>query len=664
MSVSSARTAAAPLACHCSTPDPEGVWPWVRLAAAAFLAMNIMSLSLSVNLSETTARERFLLLSVLTGGTLLVGVLAGGSLAANAWRELRERRITIEFLFLLGIGGALGQSVISAATGQGAVYFEVAAILMVVYALGRRLVSRSQQAALGALSRVRIEAEYELVLPEGGTRRARAGTLQAGDMVLIKPGETVPVDGVIVAGRACLQEAHLTGEGFLRSAGPGDSVLAGVCPVDAAVQVRASAAAPASTLAGALDHVERLLRSPSRTERAADRLARWFAPLVLGAAFATAAGWGLTRGWSTGVMNGLAVLLIACPCALGFATPLTFWGAVRRMAGLGVAIKSGDAVERLASANTVVLDKTGTLTTDSWRVTSAQFLPPEGMDETLLRRLVAAAERASNHPIAAAFEGFDAGLDGPALHVESLEVLPGAGFRSRLRAGDGRVWTLSIGLAERLLEEAPRPASGRDPSARRIAVLAGDVPAAILEVEECVLETAGEALSGLRAAGLETILATGDVLSRARAIPASRHYASLKPQDKTALVMDLQASGRLVLFVGDGLNDSAAMAAAHVSIAAPGSVDLTSNLADGIMITSDLGVLPRAIETARRAMSLARSNLYFSAAYNAAGIAIAAAGLVHPVTSVLLMTCSSLFVSWRAARLLPDSEPSTEEISA
>ncbi len=659
MSASSPTAARPPLACHCSTPDPQGVWPWVRLGAAAFLAMNVMSVSLAVNLSETTGRERTMLLWVLAAGTLAVAALAGYPLAANAWRELRARRVTVEALFLLGIGGALGQSLFAVATGRGAVYFEVASILMVVYALGRRLVSRSQQAALDALTRGRAEAEYDVVLPDGAARRLRTGEIEAGHLVRVRPGEIIPVDGTVVAGRACLQEARLTGEGFVRSAGPGDAVLAGVCPIDAAIQVRAAAPASASGYAALLDDVGRLLQSPSRTERAADRLARWFAPLVLAAALLTGGGWTLERGWSTGAMHGLAVLLIACPCALGFATPLAFWGAVRRLAILGVAVKGGDAVERLATASTVVLDKTGTLTSDVWRISKTRFLPVEGLDEPLLRRLAAAAERASNHPIAAAFADFDEGLPGPEVHVDSLEVLPGTGFRARLSAA-GASWELSVGLAGRLLEDRPDIVGEQDAAARRIAVLVDGRPAAVVDVEERLLDSAGEALEALHAAGLETVLATGDAASRARAIPAGGHYASMKPEDKTALVRRLQSGGRLVLFAGDGWNDSAAMAAAHVSIAAPGSVDLAMGVADGILTTADLRALPRAIHTARQALAVARSNLYFAAGYNALGIAIAAAGLVHPVTSVLLMTCSSLFVSWRAARLLPSDESHLE----
>ncbi len=655
MNASPAPADGARFACHCAAPDPEGVWPWVRLAAAAFLAMNVMSLSLSVNLSESTPRERMVLLLGLAGGTLLVAALAGHSLAVNSWRELRARRVTVESLFLLGIAGALGQSVVSAFTGRGAVYFEVAAILMVVYALGRRLVSRSQQAALAALSVVRAGASYDRILADGSAERVAAGRLAAGDTVMVRPGEAVPVDGTVTSGRACLQEATVSGEGFLRAAGPGDSVLAGACPVDGAIQVRAAAAASASTLARSLDQVARLLASPSGTERAADRLARWFAPVVLVAALSTAATWSILQDWSIGVMHGLAVLLIACPCALGFATPLVFWGAVRRMAAFGVAVKGGDAVERLARVHTVIFDKTGTLTAEGWCIARTRFFSLDGMGDTLLRRLVAAAERASNHPIAAAFDGFDAGLSGPAIRVESLEMLPGIGFRARLSAASAGRWDLSVGLAERLLEAPPLLGAGRDAAARSIAVLVDGAPAAIVEIEETLLDSAAEALRQIEASGIETVLATGDAASRALAVPVGRHHFSLTPEDKLALVRAQQSAGRSVLFVGDGLNDSAAMAAAEVSIAAPGSVDLASGLADGTLTTGDLRALPRAIETAQHALSVARSNLYWAAAYNTAGIAIAAAGLVHPVTSVLLMTCSSLFVSWRAARLLPDA---------
>jgi Cu+-exporting ATPase len=188
-------------------------------------------------------------------------------------------------------------------------------------------------------------------------------------------------------------------------------------------------------------------------------------------------------------------------------------------------------------------------------------------------------------------------------------------------------------------------------------VLVDGGPAAVVDLEESILPSVRSAIAELHDAGLETILATGDAASRALAIPAGRHYASLTPAGKVALVEELQSSGRRVLFVGDGLNDAAAMAVAHASIGAPGSVDLTACLAGGVLLHHDLRSLPRALQAARQALAVARSNLWFAAAYNAAGIGIAAAGLVHPVISVLLMTCSSLFVCWRAARLLPESDP-------
>ncbi|HSW50015.1 MAG TPA: HAD-IC family P-type ATPase, partial [Bryobacteraceae bacterium] len=569
MTPAEGRASAPALACGCSTPTPAGIWLWVRLAAGAFLAMNVMSLSLSVNLSETTPRERLFLYSALIGGTLLVAVLVGQPLVVNAWRELRSRRITVEALFLLGIGGALAQSILAVATGRGAVYFEVVAILLVVYTLGRSLVSRSQQSALDSLSSVRAETECDLVLPDGTTRAVSSGSLAPGDIVLVKPGQLVPVDGTVTAGQACLQEAHLTGEGFLRSVRPGDPVLAGVFPVDAAIQVKTAAAAAASSFSMALDHVSRSLQSPARLERTADRLARWFAPLVLGAALVTLVAWGLTRGWPAGLMNGLAVLLIACPCAIGFATPLAFWSSIRRLAAIGVAVRGGDSVERLATADTVILDKTGTLTSESWRIARAEFLPVHGVDEPLLRRLVAAAERASNHPIAAAFRDFDAGLSGPPLRVDSLRVLPGTGFQACLCGSEGSQWNVTIGLAYQQPDQA----------ARRLSVHVNDGPAALLDLEEGILPSVRSAIAELHDARLETIIATGDAATRALTVPAGRHYASLTPAGKVALVEELQAAGRKVLFVGDGINDAAAMAAAHASIAAPGSVDLTASLA-------------------------------------------------------------------------------------
>lgn len=643
------RGATAPLRCEaCSAPfEARNVWPWVRIAIGAFIAMNVMTFSLSVNVSEVTPRERMALHTGLLAATLLTGAVVGSGLLRNACRELRRRRITIEALFLLGSGGAFAQSVISTVRGEGPVYYEVVAILLVVYALGRQLVSRSQEAALEALTRERREEVCEVVTDRGATEIRPVSQLSPGDVVTVKPGEGVPADGVIVSGEACLRETPLTGEAFLRNRKPGDRALAGTHPVDGLIRVRVTAAAAESEKARLLDEVGQSLGAAGAIERAADRLAHWFAPVVLSAAVFTYGGWSVAANQETALMHALSVLVVACPCAMGFATPLAFWAARRRLSALGLDVRGGETVERLASADCVVLDKTGTLTeTDSHTLEEFHFRPVSGLEERDLELMLAAAERASNHPLAAAFEHFDAGIRNP-FQVEQLTLVAGRGFRAQLsREGSGRNWDLTVGLADE---------SGDEPF-RRIEVAVDGQEAARALISERLHPSAGPALAEFKLLGLHRIVATGDSPARANQTPADERYASLRPTEKKRLVERLEKQGRRVLFVGDGLNDSGAMAASHASIAVRESAPLAAGVASAVMNGDDLRLIPRAIGECRQALSVARTNLLFAAGYNSLGITIAAAGMLHPVTAAIVMICSSLFVSWRASRLLPEEE--------
>ena len=645
------------LRCHSCSFESRDVWPWVRLAIGAFLAMNVMTFSLSVNLSEVSARERLILQSVLLAATVAIAAVAGAELFVNAWKELRRRRVTIEALFLLGVGGAMGQSVLAMARASGPVYFEVASILLVVYALGRHLVARSQQSAISALECARKEFTCTRLRADGQAEVVPASRLERGDVVVVKPGERIPADGTVISGAACTREAHLTGEAFLASKRSGDFVLADTYSEDGVLHIRVLAPPASSEAFRTLDEVESSLRKPASVERAADRLARWFAPVVFTAGLATTIGWGLAADWPAGLMNGLSVLLVACPCAMGFATPLAFCSAIRRLSDFGLSVRGGETIERLATADTVVFDKTGTMTEESWRVAEARFFETGGLDEARIRQITAAAEIASNHPVAAAFSGFDAGLGNNPFVVKSLQTIAGVGFRATVREGaTGPAREVTVGLADALADRGHAVPRAGESQHRRIAVLVDGAPAASVAVEEQLHPSAAAAMERLRGAGLRTIVATGDALARAQAIIADEHFAGMKPTEKSKLAQELQAAGRRVLFVGDGLNDAAAMAASHASIAAAGSVDLTAGVAGAVMAGGNLSVIPRTIEVCREALSVARTNLYWAAAYNTAGIAIAAAGLLHPVTATVIMTCSSLFVSWRASRLLPQEE--------
>jgi Cu2+-exporting ATPase/Cu+-exporting ATPase len=630
----------------CSAPfESRSVWNWVRIAVGAFLAMNVMTFSLSVNLSEVHGRERAVLHAVILGATLAACGVVGSGLAVNAFRALRQRRITIEALFLLGAGGAFALSLISTFSGRGPVYYEVVAILVVVYALGRQLVSHSQESAIAALRREWSESACEVLTPAGASEPRPVSQLVPDDIVTVKPGETVPADGVVVQGEASVRETPITGEALPRFKKRGDPVLAGTHPVDGLLNIRITAPAADSEKGRLLDELGELLGARAAIQKAADRVARWFAPAVFSTALLTYLGWSFAGAQGEALTHALSVLVVACPCAIGFATPLAFWAALRQLSALGIDARGAETVERFANADCVVLDKTGTVTDpDSHCLQELRHDPHSGVDPNELRLMLAAAERRSSHPLATAFEELDAGRKNPYV-VESLRLVAGRGFEATLRrAGSQQSYTLMVGMA-----------GESDHSAvRELLVAVGGRPAAIALISESLHETAGNALEELERLGLRRIVATGDAFPRAKRVPADEWHASLSPIEKIRLVERLVKEGRRVLFVGDGLNDSGAMAASHASIAVKNSAPLAEGVAAAVTRSDDLRLIPRALAESRRALSVARTNLLFAAAYNTLGITIAAAGLLHPVAAAVLMVCSSLLVSWRASRLLPE----------
>ncbi len=589
--------------------------PWLRIGFSAFLAMNAMTLSLAVNLSETTAAERGRLHLAAAILTAAVFALLAAPLFTGAWRALRTRRLSIEALFLLGIGGAVGASAVASITGEGAVYYEVAAILLVVYTLGTMAAARAQQRALDAL----------LAVPAPG-----GAPLSEGARFQVHPGERVPVRARVVTGEAFVEESRLTGEFFANRRGPGDTLPAGAHPLDGLLTLKALE--DSRTPSPLLEAIERARARPASIALTADRFAQHFVPVVSLAAAATFAFWFQRADLPTALLHSMAVLLVACPCAAGFATPAALWSAARGLAARGFLVRDGASIERLARIDTAVFDKTGTLAAVDPVLLRAEYLMP---DPATLRQLAAAVERASRHPLATAFRGVDSGDHA----IEALHLLPGRGVEARL--ADGRTVRLESaeGDAER---EVRMSVDGR--------------PAAHFFIGERLHPSLSQAIANLQEQGVRPILATGDAPARAAAAGFPETHPSLHPDAKQDLVRQLQAQGRTVLFLGDGVNDTPALAAAHCGIAVEAGAEAAHELAALIWRGGDPREIPAAIAYAREAHRITRTNLRLAVAYNIAGIAVAAAGLLHPILAVLLMTCSSLTVTWRALRLLPREE--------
>ncbi len=659
-----------PLDCGCGTSEPIDLSMWWRVGVGAVIAANSMAVSLAFNTSASTESERRVAFSILLALTVFSLVLLGWPLLKAAAGELRRGRITVEALFLAGITGAFTASMVAVVGGTGHIYFEIVTILLVVYSFGRQISRHAEDRA------VRAAASWA---PEVSTcRRLGAGDeeetvpvaeVQVGDRLRVWPGEMVPVDGEVLDGVAFVREAEFTGEFFATVKRPSSLVWAGTVVLDVGLTIRTTTDGAGRRIDRIVDAVERARQTPSSLQGQADRIVRWFLPVLLTLAGATFLVWSIARGWEVGLFNSMAVLLVACPCALGLATPVALWAAIGRLAASGLTVADGRAIEGLATADTVVLDKTGTLTESRAHLVDMVVVGEDTERGRRVRALVQAVEATSRHPVAAAFHDIAAEETGE-IEVKGLRLLPGVGVEATVEEAGERL-LVTVGEPEGVLEGRPaehaeqwRQLEGRlkaRSSARRIAVLVDGSVVAAAAVDERLRTTWPEALESLKALHLEPVVMTGDRADRAEGFGVERVQAGLSPEDKLEGVRELQAGGHSVLFVGDGVNDAAAMAAADVSVAVSEGTELASEVAEIRWAAHDARVLPEAVRVARQTVETVRGNVLFAITYNAIGVTLAISGTLHPVAAALLMTCSSLIVTWRASALVREGESTAPE---
>ncbi len=634
---------------------------WLRIGIAAIVAMLSMTLGLAVNISPPAPEARMWIHGVLALTAVIVFLLVGGPMCRRAWLELKAGRIAIEQLFLVGIFGAFGASVHCTITGHGAIYYEIVAILLAIYNFGSIIGERRRELVRRAADGLREQFDHcVLVNPRGEESRVAVCAIEIGDRVLVRPGEGVPIDGRVLTGSGFVREASLTGEPFPVVKRPGDRVLAGGHALDQAMLIEATSPGSARQLDRLLDAVRAAQLHPSALQLEADRMVAWFLPGVLIVATLTGVAWTLAAGWIPGLFNALAVLLVACPCALGLATPIGLWGALGQLAQRGIVASSGELIERLARVDTVVFDKTGTLSDEE--MTLVDFVSDDAgeISRDTLKAWIAQIENVSAHPVARAFRSWQ--IDDPA-GAPAIELLPGIGLAANIGAPDGTSHRVAIGNRGLLTSETnqsraaaleSRLAGGSSANTMLplFVTVDGRVCGAAL-LRERLRESAAEALEELRASKVELHIMTGDRADRVAglglaSLPPAHVHGAMSPLDKVALVEKMRAAGRNVLFVGDGLNDSAALAKADAGLALATGASLSLEAADGRLIGGDLGAVPAAIATCRATMNAVRANLLFAAGYNLVGITLAASGVLHPVVAALLMLASSVTVTTRA----------------
>lgn len=630
--------------CKCKTAaitPRKAASRWIRFAFAGIVAAQSMILGLAVNLSAPEEPARMALHGLLAVSAVTVFLLTGLPLARAAWDAARNGRVAFEQLFLVGIAGAFAASLVSTLSGQGHIYYEVVAVLLAIYTFGRVLGENRRAAALDAARGLGTEFEMcERVDSEGRLERIPASALREGDIVHVPAGSAVPVDGVVVDGAAFINESALTGEPFPVVRRAGDIVRAGGHSVDGALRVRANGGP--RQIDGIISRISAAQAHPSRLEREADRLVAWFLPLVLLAAAGTFAFWTWHAGWTTGLFNALAVVLVACPCSMGLATPIGVWSALADLARRGVVAASSDLVERLAGVKAAVFDKTGTLGEE--HLDLVDFVAAPGFDRSALLAEAAALEAASCHPIARAFRPHASRLV-----ANAVRLIPGRGLAGDV--GGAKLEITNSAVDHTALADRLRGGGG---GSRVLFVLRDSRLAGAALLRERLRDSAQAVIASLEAEGIPCTILTGDSVD-AHGLPAIS--TGLSPLEKADRVHSL---GNRVLFVGDGINDAAAMAVAHAALCVAEGSAIARQAAGGDVL--DLGAIPWALARCRAAVRVIRRNLLFAACYNAIGISLAVAGLLHPVAAALLMLASSFTVSWNALRnpRLASDKPETQ----
>jgi Cu+-exporting ATPase len=591
-----------------------------------------------------------------------------------ALKNARHRACSMDTLVSLGVVAACGWSVyamfhldrrsgasawqeLTRASGGG-IYLEVAAAVTTFLLAGRFYEARARSSAGQAMRKLAAAAAKDVCVldADGSERRIPAGQLRAGDVFVVRPGEKIAADGEVLLGASAVDRSMMTGESVPMEAVETDTVTAGTIALTGRLVVRAVAVGESTQLAQLIALVGRAQADKAAIQRLADRVSGVFVPLVLAAAALTLAGWLLAGAPAERAFSaGLAVLIIACPCALGLATPAALVAACGRGAQLGIFVKGHQALESSGVIDTVVLDKTGTITTGQMAVAGLLLAP--GTDRAGLLRYAGAVEHASEHPIAAAISAA-AEQSGPLPQVGDFRALPGLGARGVVDGRDvivGRerlLRDLGIAIPPGLARQwAPWQQAGRTPV---LVAWDGELRGA-LAVADTIKPSAAAAVAELRGLGLRPVLLTGDNEATARAVAAAAGIeeviAGILPAEKAAVIRDLQARGNRVAMVGDGMNDGPALAAADLGMAIGTGTDVAISAADLILLRADLRVVPAAIKLARASLKTIKRNLAWAFGYNVAAVPLAALGFLNPIIAAAAMTMSSVLVVANSLRL-------------
>lgn len=610
--------------------------------------------------------------------TLPVVLWAGWPFHKATWQNLRHGSVTMDTLISLGTSSALLWSLValifgsagdagmrhgfdftvSRGDGLSHIYLEVAAGVITFILLGRYFEKRSKRTAGSALrALLDLGASEVTVLRDGSEATISIDELAVGDEFVVRDGEKIATDGVIVSGHSTIDTSMLSGESVPVEAGPEDSVAGATINVGGGkLVVRATKVGTDTQLARMAKMVEDAQSGKASAQRLADKISGIFVPIVIGVSVLTLLAWLLIDGdWPAAFTAAVAVLIIACPCALGLATPTALLVGTGRGAQMGVLIKGPEVLEQSRGIDRVVLDKTGTVTTGVMEL--ADVITAEGVDRGEVLHLAGSLEHESEHPIgrAIARAAADKRADGRLSEVTNFESIRSAGVRGMVDGRQVAVGKPSLAVNEDLgvLQQPFFDAQHQGHTA--LAVLVDGTPAAVLTVADQVKPTSAAAIKQFQELGIETMLLTGDNQAVANTVAAEvgidHVKAEVMPEDKVAVIEDYQAQGYQVAMVGDGINDAPALAQADLGMAMGTGTDVAMESADITLVRGDLRAATDAIRLSRRTLGTIKGNLFWAFAYNTAAIPLAALGLLNPMLAGAAMALSSVFVVSNSLRL-------------
>jgi len=656
------------------TRRAEEIRVW-RVRVVAGVLLSLMLFKLSWDAIDATTGWMMLVLAT------LLQVVLGWPYYVGAWQRLRHLSANMDTLIALGTSVAFVFSTVGLVLYQwfgnttiGYHYFMDSAIILTLITLGRFLEARAKGKASDAILKLLdLAPPTARVLRDGNEVELPAASVRRGDLMVVRPGEKLPADGVVRVGRAAVDESMLTGESVPVEKGFGDEVIGATINLNGLIQVEATRVGRDMALEQIVAVVRRAQESKAQVERLADRVSGVFVPIVLAIAVATFLGWALfgpeNARWTVAVMNTTAVLIIACPCALGLATPTAIMVGSGRGAELGILIKDAASLERAGSVDTIVLDKTGTITLGELEVTDVSLgwttvdlrgdvtATKAGFDTAVdvagnLLRVAASLEHGSEHPIARAIVQRATELGILPVAPDSFEAVPGRGVRGRIGADDVVVGTERFLTEQRISVEPFAAERDRLENSGKTVVYVARCGSllGVIALADRPKPTSRAAVSGLRELGLDVFLITGDNQRTAESVAGQvsigfdRVLAGVLPEMKAAKIRELQEAGRVVAMVGDGINDAPALAQADLGIALGTGTDVAIETGQIVLVSGDPVGVVRAIRLSRATLRTIRQNLFWAFIYNAVSIPLAAGGVLHPMVAAVAMAASSVSV--------------------